>query len=125
MIKAKLHTDDLVYNVELDATAWFEKASSEILVKLIMCNFTGRPAEGVALFFEHYYIFEPNGDIGVAFEYCRTTRIGFKCVVNAGDAKKWISDNIKHLSTKEKKEHNGKCYFSTMLSDMNDRLKNE
>ena len=98
MIKAEIKSEDLVYCVDFDATAWFEQASSDDLVKLIMCNFNGRPAGKVALFFK-------DGEIEVIFDYCLRMELGIvECTINEDDARKWLKDN------------KGRHYFSDLLT---------
>jgi|TARA_Y100000034_G_C6664867_1_gene291620 hypothetical protein len=99
MIKAKIQSEDLVYIVNFDATAWFDKASSTDLVKLIMCNFNGRPAAKAALFFKNI-----EGEIEVIFNYCHRVKLGVECIINEDDARKWLKDN------------KGRKYFSDLLT---------
>lgn len=119
MIKAKIHTDDFVYSIDFDATNWFEQASSQDLVKLIMCNFRGRPADNAALFFEdrsadkieNLDIFSATIAIKVLFDYCRRIKVDSQCVINEDDARKWLKDN------------KGRNYFSSLLISAISRMK--
>ena len=95
MIRANVHTDDWHYDVDFDATAWFEQASDQEIIELADCGWRGDyPADAVAEFMADH-----NNQIQRLFDYLshdpRTGKdpIGFECSVNEGDARAWLKEH--------------------------------
>ena len=95
MIRANVHTDDRHYDVDFDATAWFEQASDQEIIELADCGWRGDyPADAVAEFMADH-----NNQIQRLFDYLshdpRTGKdpIGFECSVNEGDARAWLKEH--------------------------------
>jgi hypothetical protein len=97
IILAEVHSDDHVFEVEFDATPWFEQASNEAIVALADCEWGGDyAADAVADFFS-----ESNEQISDLFTYLHTIRNlrshkdmnGFECHVNSEDAYAWLEAN--------------------------------
>lgn len=89
MIKAECHTDDYVYEVEFDATAWFEEADGSEIIKLANISWGGDyEADDVVYFFEGQ-----NEEIGILLDYCRKADVGFECHVSEKDALAWLKEN--------------------------------
>jgi hypothetical protein len=90
-IRAEMHSDDHVHEVEFDAEDYFKEAADEDLHNLIGINFRGDYAsDKVAEFFE-----ESIPEIKECLEYCRHSNgnIGFECRVNKEDAMRWLWKN--------------------------------
>ena len=50
MIRANVHTDDRLYDVNFDATAWFERASDQEIIELAECGWRDDyPADAVPI----------------------------------------------------------------------------
>ena len=86
-VKAKMHSDDYVFECEFDATSWFEQASNDEIVELANCDWGGDlPADRVAQFVE-----DSDPDVGACLDYCRRKNgIGFECYVDEESATLWI-----------------------------------
>lgn len=97
MIRANVHSDDYVYEVDFDATLFFEQATSEQLADLIECDFGGDyPADDVARHFD-----DENQEITTLLDYCRRKdECGFECHVNSDDAAEWLKANRPALYAK-------------------------
>lgn len=93
-IRAKVHSDDYLYEVNFDATQWFNSASDEGIRELAENGWGGNEmGDSVAQDAE-----AGNLDIAALLDYCRATRdlrnpVGFECYVNEDDAKAWIEVN--------------------------------
>lgn len=92
-VPASGHSDDWVYDIEFDATRWFEQASDDELRALhgkAFCN--AEAADVVLLFFEN-----TGADVRQLLEYCRRTQangadgVGFECIVDREAAMAWIA----------------------------------
>jgi len=91
MIRANVHTDDRHYDVNFDATAWFEQASDQEIVELADCGWgEDYPADAVAEFMA-----DQNQEIERLFEYVSHGKdpIGFECSVNERDARAWLKEH--------------------------------
>ena len=90
MIKAECHSDDYKFEIEFDATLWFEQATPEQIKELRDCGMRGDyPADEVAIFMSG-----TNRDIEVMLEYCREQdECGFECVINEEDAESWLENS--------------------------------
>jgi len=97
-VKAEVHSDDRVFEIDFDATDWFCQASDEEIVDLIGCDWGGDyPADAVAQFYEG-----TNAEIGTLFSYLssiKNTRkaCGFECHVDGATAVEWLRKNKPHL----------------------------
>jgi len=89
MIKAKIHSDDHVYQFEFDATDWFLQATDEEIKELSECDFGGDlPADRIAYFFE-----DKNSSVEILLDYCQLNPQGFECHINVEDATSFINEN--------------------------------
>ena len=78
MIKAKLHSDDNVYQFEFDATDWFLQATDEEIAELVTRDYGGMSADRIVLFFE-----DRNTSVGILLDYCRSNHsVGFECHID-------------------------------------------
>jgi hypothetical protein len=93
-IRAEVHDDNHIFEVEFDATPYFAQASLEEIVELAQTDWAyDYPADAVALFFED----GPHkiDEIEDLMEYTRRTQgrrgaIGFGCSVTSEDVYAWL-----------------------------------
>lgn len=99
-LRAEVHSDDRVVEVEFDAQLWFDQASDDEIAALRDCDFGGDyPADAVALFAAEH-------DEGVRrlFTYldilgAGNKPMGFECHVVATDAETWLAEHGRSLLT--------------------------
>lgn len=96
MIRAECHSDDRVFEINFDATLWFEQATADQLRTLSACDWGGDyPADEIAQFMDG----QPN--IGAMFRYCEASNaadrsrdhVGFECHVDQEDALAWLKEH--------------------------------
>jgi len=88
MIRAEVHSDDRAYEIDFDATHYFEKASDREILELAATDWGGDyPGDEVARFFNL------NPKIVAMFEYLEKHDMGFECHVNEKDAVKWLKEH--------------------------------
>jgi hypothetical protein len=98
MIRAECHSDDYVYEVNFDATKWFQEATDQEIRDLAGCEWGGDyPADAVAQYFE-----DTNAEIGAMFDYLYRVRNqrdapGFEVHVEEEDATRWLAENRPNL----------------------------
>lgn len=95
MIGAHIRSDDHVFEVNFDATAWASQADLSQLQDLRECGYRGDyPADEVGLFYE-----DKNREIGELFSYIRRKNkksrknIGFEVWVDGDELEDWIEKN--------------------------------
>jgi hypothetical protein len=86
-IRAEAHTDDRVYEVSFDATAYFAQASDASWRDIHKCGWGGYfPADCVAEF-----MVSQNKDLAALFDYnARARKRGFECNVEPNEAMSWL-----------------------------------
>lgn len=93
-IRAEVHSDDYRYQVEFDATKWFEQASDKEIMGLAQCGWGGDyAADAVAEYFE-----DTLEEIAQLMNYCCATTgsrepVGFEVKVNCDDAIAWLEQH--------------------------------
>lgn len=89
-VKAEVHSDDYVFEVDFDCTAWFEQAREEDILNLCECGWRGDyPADEVAQYCSNF-----NFDVRCALEYAsRKKDMGFEVSVCEESAKLWLRTN--------------------------------
>lgn len=92
MIRAETHTDDRTFEIDFDATPWFEQATPQEIVDLLNCDWGGGyAADAVAEFFNG-----TNQEITNMFHYIYSLKgadVGFECHVDEDDAVAWLDQN--------------------------------
>ncbi len=97
MIRAECHSDDRKFEIDFDATPWFEQATPEQLRALRDCEWGGDyPADEVAQFMDGRH-----DGINSMFRYIEASnaaerscdRVGFECHVNEEDACEWLMEH--------------------------------
>lgn len=89
-IRAILSSDDNQYNVNFDATEWFNQASHQEIHNLAKCEWMrDYPADAVAQYFDR----PQNPAVRKAFKHIRGERCGFEVAVNDRDALAWLERN--------------------------------
>lgn len=88
-VKAEVRSDDFVFEVEFDCTAWFEQASEEELWELYKCGWRGDyPADEVARYCSVF-----NFDVRCVLDYAsRKEEMGFEVIVYDESAIDWLQD---------------------------------
>lgn len=102
MIRAEVHSDDHVFKADFDATKWFEQASDEEIIALILCGFGGDyPADAVA-----HFMAEHDSNVARVFQYLEFgpkmpdgDTVGFECHVSDSDASMWIQKHKPELAS--------------------------
>lgn len=97
VIRAEVHSDDHVFEVNFDALPWFKQATDEEILELAAVDWGGDYiSDAVA---QHCY--QHDSEVEGVLEYVeRTSQMGFECHVEAADAIKWLEINKPHLYTK-------------------------
>lgn len=100
MIKAEAHTDDHVFEVEFDATAFFKAACAESIVDLAKCNWGGDyAADDVAMYCGDPGVDGYTSELTKMFQYIELIKdkrskkdeCGFECHVDQESAMKWLN----------------------------------
>lgn len=100
IIRAEVHSDDHVIEVDFDAARYFKEADDDTLRSLIACAFRGDyPSDYVA-----QSEAERNEEVAKVFDYLalvayKSDAPGFECVINEDDAMTWIQEHRPHLLT--------------------------
>lgn len=95
-IKANVHTDDYVFDIEFDASPWFATANEQEILDLAECGWGGDyPADVVAEYFESSIEFA-HGQVKRMFEYLNLISdtpksCGFECHVDEKSARGWLT----------------------------------
>ena len=88
-IKAECYSDNRAFEINFDATKWFEQASDSDIVKLASCEWGGDyPADEVAFFMRQHHV-----DVNFMFNYLERDSVGFECNVDESDAMRWLQEN--------------------------------
>jgi hypothetical protein len=93
-VKAEVHTDNRVHEVDFDAADWFAQASDEEVRKLSGCGWGGDyPADEVALFYG-----DSHPEVTQLFAYLEKVQgtrraCGFECHVDEASALAWLKEN--------------------------------
>ena len=101
MIKAEVHSDDRVFEINFDATDWAKEASKEEIEDLRNCDYCrDYGADAVALYYE-----DTHKEIGAMFDYISNIRhtrkaCGFECEVDEDSFEQWINQNRPELRIK-------------------------
>jgi hypothetical protein len=115
MIKARAYTDDRVFEVEFDATKWFEQASDEAITGLVEIGWGGNYASD--------YVAQHMGDhseeLRKMFEYLgliqdrpvKKDQCGFECYVDSHSAVKWLKAHRPNLAARVSGEKTVMCKF--------------
>lgn len=131
MIDAEMHTDDYVFEVDFDATPWFERASDQDILELAGCDWGGDyPADGVAEELSHEH-----AELREAFNYvgriAGTRRAcGFEVHVDEDQAMRWLERHRVHLyaqlaDEEDAEEEDGPDPMSLAKAEREDRLTEE
>jgi hypothetical protein len=93
IIKAEVHSDDYLVEVEFDAEPFFLAATAEKILALAACGWGGKePADAVAEYME-----TRDKAVGRLFTYLSFEPrsygepVGFECHVDEGDALAWLA----------------------------------
>lgn len=97
MIKAETHTDDRVYQINFDATPWFEHAASDVILELHDCGWGGssRAPKRVV---EWFYKIGLEPEIQAMGNYIQQRagtphQTDYACFVSGQDAVVWLDQN--------------------------------
>jgi len=94
MIKARIHSDDFVFDYEFDAEPWFAQAKTDAIVRLAEVGWGGDyEADDVAQFIQHD---TENKEIETVFEYCYNSQVphmGFEVHIDEENALEWLKAN--------------------------------
>lgn len=96
MIHAHTHTDDWMYDIRFDATAWFEQADVSEIFALYSCGWGGNyPADAVVEWFDGEGTVPEICDM---FRYIRMRagkpgETGFECHIDEGEAVAWLNQH--------------------------------
>ncbi len=94
MIRAEVHSDDMMFEAKFDATPWFEQASDTDILELAGCDWGGDyPADHVAEFMDG-----KDPDVSAVFVYLArvrntSNRCGFECHINDSMAMAWLHEH--------------------------------
>jgi hypothetical protein len=100
MITATCHSDDFIFDFEMDVTPWFKQADFNEIYKLMACGWGGDyPADEVAIFMAGI-----NEECADMFKYLerianikgKKDESGFECYVDKEEALRWLEKNEKN-----------------------------
>lgn len=100
MIEATAYSDDRLYEVDFDATPWFDSADGNAILRLAACGWRGDyPADQVVYDTIDYGIGEASDKLKEMMGYvARKKDMGFECEVDKQQALDWLQSNRPRLA---------------------------
>jgi hypothetical protein len=94
MIKAKIHSDDYVFEYEFDGTPWFKEASLEDLHRLYAEGWCSCiEADQVAIEASNGPMTEETENIKFLIDYCQRKGEGFEVEIDELSVLGWLKSN--------------------------------
>ncbi len=106
-VKAKIKTDDHVFDLVVDITDWLNQASEKEILDVVNCEFGhDYPTDSIA-----FFLLDKNDDVDEMFTYLEIMskrthdNVGFEVDVNQEEMLEWLRENKPEIYSKIEADH--------------------